>query len=109
MIVTGIGALKLNPATDGADAASSLFSGGATSQASGNLGTSFAEAVSQAASKTVNTMQNAEQVSMQALKGDADTRQVVDAVMSAQQALQTAVAIRDKVVSAYLEVSRMGI
>jgi len=67
------------------------------------------EALSQAASKTVSTMANAEQVSVQALKGDADTRQVVDAVMSAQQALQTAVAIRDKVVSAYLEVSRMGI
>lgn len=109
MIVTGIGALKLNPATDGVDGASSLSSGAATSQAGSNLGTSFAEAVSQAATKTVNTLQNAEQVSMQALKGDADTRQVVDAVMSAQQALQTAVAIRDKVVSAYLEVSRMGI
>ncbi|WP_421916503.1 flagellar hook-basal body complex protein FliE [Mesorhizobium sp.] len=109
MIVTGIGALKLNPATDGVDGASSLLSGPAASQAGGNLGTSFAEAVSQAATKTVNTLQNAEQVSMQALKGDADTRQVVDAVMSAQQALQTAVAIRDKVVSAYLEVSRMGI
>ena len=54
-------------------------------------------------------MQNAEQVSIQALKGDADTRQVVDAVMSAQQALQTTIAIRDKVVSAYLEISRMGI
>ena len=69
----------------------------------------FAEALSQAASKTVNTLQNAEQVSIQALKGDADTRQVVDAVMSAQQALQTTIAIRDKVVSAYLEISRMGI
>jgi flagellar hook-basal body complex protein FliE len=109
MIVTGIGALKLNPAADGADAASSLFPGGATSQVGGNLGTSFADAVSQAASKTVGTLQNAEQVSMQALKGDADTRQVVDAVMSAQQALQTDVAVRNKVVSAYLEVSRMGI
>ncbi|TGV93852.1 flagellar hook-basal body complex protein FliE, partial [Mesorhizobium sp. M2E.F.Ca.ET.154.01.1.1] len=63
----------------------------------------------QAASKTVDTLQNAEQVSIQALKGDADTREVVDAVMSAQQVLQTAVAIRDKVVSAYLEISRMGI
>ena len=49
------------------------------------------------------------QVSIQALKGDADTREVVDAVMSAEQALQTAIAIRDKVVSAYLEISRMGI
>ena len=45
----------------------------------------------------------------QALKGKADTREVVDAVMSAEQALQTAVAIRDKIVSAYLEISRMAI
>ena len=48
-------------------------------------------------------------MSIDALKGNADTRQVVDAVMSAQQALQTAVAIRDKIVSAYLDVSRMSI
>lgn len=107
MIVSGIGALNLKPGLN--DTATDLLQGGVAPATGGNLGTSFAEALSQAASKTVNTLQNAEQVSMQALKGDADTRQVVDAVMSAQQALQTAVAIRDKVVSAYLEVSRMGI
>lgn len=107
MIVNGIGALNLKPGLG--DMATDLLQGGVAPATAGTLGTSFAEAVSQAAAKTVNTMQNAEQVSLQALKGDADTRQVVDAVMSAQQALQTAVAIRDKVVSAYLEVSRMGI
>ena len=36
-------------------------------------------------------------------------REVVDAVMSAEQTLQAAVAIRDKIVSAYLEISRMAI
>jgi len=107
--IGGIGSLQLKPEIGGADAATDLFQGGAAPLAGTDAGTSFAEAVSQAASKTVATLQNAEQVSIQALKGDADTRQVVDAVMSAQQALQTAVAIRDKVVSAYLEVSRMGI
>ncbi|MER9295443.1 flagellar hook-basal body complex protein FliE [Mesorhizobium sp. M0621] len=106
-MISGIGALQFKSSIGGDDAVTSLLQGGAT--AGGNVGTSFAEALSQAASKTVSTLQNAEQVSMQALRGDADTRQVVDAVMSAQQALQTAVAIRDKVVSAYLEVSRMGI
>lgn len=107
--IGGIGALQLKPEIGGTDAATNLFQGGATPLAGSDIGTTFAEALSQAASKTVGTLQNAEQVSLQALKGDADTRQVVDAVMSAQQALQTAVAIRDKVVSAYLEVSRMGI
>ena len=36
-------------------------------------------------------------------------QQVVEAVMSAEQTLQAAIAIRDKVVTAYLEISRMAI
>jgi flagellar hook-basal body complex protein FliE len=54
-------------------------------------------------------LRQAEQLSLAGLQGKADTREVVDAVMSAEQALQAAVAIRDKIVTAYLEVSRMGI
>ena len=47
---------------------------------------------------------------MKALQGgDVTTREVVDSVMSAERSLQTAIAIRDKIVTAYLEVSRMAI
>lgn len=109
-MIGGIGALQFKPAIDGTEAASpGLLQGGVGTKAGEGVGSSFAEALSQAATKTVNTLQNAEQMSIQALKGDADTRQVADAVMSAQQALQTTIAIRDKVVSAYLEISRMSI
>ena len=59
--------------------------------------------------RTVGTLENAEQLSVQGLQGQADTREVVDAVMSAEQALTAAVAIRDKIVSAYMEISRMAI
>ena len=108
--IGGIGALQLKPRNRRHRCGDEPVSGRCRADwPAADIGTTFAEALSQAASKTVGTLQNAEQVSLQALKGDADTRQVVDAVMSAQQALQTAVAIRDKVVSAYLEVSRMGI
>ena len=61
------------------------------------------------ATRTVGTLEHAEQMSVQGLQGQADTREVVDAVMSAEQALQAAVAIRDKIVSAYMEISRMAI
>ncbi|RWA73894.1 flagellar hook-basal body complex protein FliE [Mesorhizobium sp.] len=109
-MIGGIGALQFKPAIDGAEPGSpGLLQSGAGTQASERVAGSFAEALSHAASKTVNSLQNAEQMSIQALKGDADTRQVVDAVLSAQQALQTTIAIRDKVVSAYLEISRMNI
>ena len=47
---------------------------------------------------------------MKALQGgDVSTREVVDSVMSAERSLQAAIAIRDKIVTAYLEVSRMAI
>ncbi len=109
-MIGGIGALQFKPAIDGADAAApGLLQGGVGTGASQSVGGTFAEVLGQAATKTVNTLQNAEHMSIQALKGDADTRQVVDAVLSAQQALQTTIAIRDKVVSAYLEISRISI
>jgi flagellar hook-basal body complex protein FliE len=43
------------------------------------------------------------------MQGKESTRKVVEALMSAEQALQTAVAVRDKVVQAYQEVVRMSI
>ena len=108
-MIPGIGALQFKPEVGGTDAATGLIPGGATPLAGEGIASSFADALSQTVGKTIGTLQNAEQMSIQALKGDADTRQVADAVMDAQQALQTAVAIRDKIVSAYLDVSRMSI
>ena len=61
------------------------------------------------AADSVQTLSNAEAVSIQGLSGKAQTREVVDAVMQADQTLQTAIAIRDKIVTAYLELSRMSI
>lgn len=87
----------------------SLFEGGAAAASGASPTQSFAAVLADMASQAVDTMQHAEQVSIKALQGDADTREVVDAVMSAEQALQAAVAIRDKIVSAYMEISRMSI
>ena len=46
---------------------------------------------------------------MAALAGQGSTRDVVDAVMSAEQSLRIATGIRDKIVSAYLDLTRMAI
>lgn len=72
-------------------------------------GPSFAEMVASTIGQTIGSMKGAEQLSVDALQGKADLRTVVDAVMSAEQSFQAAVAIRDKIVTAYLEVSRMAI
>lgn len=105
-MIAGIG--PLNFGTIGG--ASGLASGGAKTAAEAtDAAGSFASVLSDLASRTVDTLQNAEQMSVQGLQGQADTREVVDAVMSAEQALTAAVAIRDKIVSAYMEISRMAI
>lgn len=80
--------------------------GGASNLVSGK---SFAEMVERTAGSFVDTLRGAETAATRALQGDGDIRSVVDQVMSAEQSLQAAVAVRDKIVAAYLEVSRMSI
>ena len=100
------------PALDGVN----LFSTSGTATANGTnaiAGTgveaSFGSLVAGAVTETVGSLRGAEQMSIAALQGQADTREVVDAVMNAEQALQAAISIRDKIVSSYLEISRMAI
>ena len=61
------------------------------------------------ASQAAGDLKQAEQTSFDGLMGKANTREVVDAVMQAEQSLQTAIAFRDKIVNAYLEITKMQI
>ncbi|MGF9693390.1 MULTISPECIES: flagellar hook-basal body complex protein FliE [unclassified Rhizobium] len=70
-------------------------------------GMSFASVLGGMASDAVNNIKGAEAMSFEGIKGTANTRQVVDAMLQAEQSLQTAMAFRDKVVSAYLEITKM--
>lgn len=74
-----------------------------------NAGQSFTDILAEAGRTAKSTMDHAESVSMQSLRGTFDPRVVADAVMSAERTLQTAVVVRDKIVTAYLEISRMAI
>ncbi|WP_086997674.1 flagellar hook-basal body complex protein FliE [Rhizobium sullae] len=68
---------------------------------------SFAAILGNMATQAVDTMKGAESMSFAGIKGTATTREVVDSMLQAEQTLQTAIAIRDKVVSAFLEVTKM--
>lgn len=74
-----------------------------------NAGVSFASILGNMATNTVDTLKTAETKSFEAIQGKANTREVVDAVMQANQSLQTAIALRDKIVTAYLDISKMQI
>lgn len=69
----------------------------------------FGRVLTEVASEGVASLRKAEAASIAGLNGQASVQQVVEAVMNAERTLQTAVAVRDKVVQAYQEISRMQI
>ncbi|CAA7617513.1 flagellar hook-basal body complex protein FliE [Magnetospirillum sp. SS-4] len=73
------------------------------------VGTDFASVLKDAAKMAVGTTKAAEQVSLSAIAGKADIRDVVAAVASAETTLETVVNVRDKVINAYNEILRMPI
>lgn len=50
-----------------------------------------------------------EKAAVQGMAGDMPLQQAVEKVLDAERTLQTVVAVRDRIVSAYLEISRMQI
>ncbi len=93
------------PATAGADLARAA-AGAATAEAPG---ADFAAMLGELAVKASSELKQAETLSIAGVRGQASVQQVVEAVMAAEQTLHGAIAVRDKVVSAYLEISRMSI
>lgn len=69
----------------------------------------FLEMVGNALQGAENAGLRSEAVSAQAMVGKANLADVISAVSSAENALQTVVAVRDKVISAYQDIIRMPI
>jgi flagellar hook-basal body complex protein FliE len=82
---------------------------GATGGTSATAGTNFVDALGKAFSDSVATVQGGEAAAIQGLQGGVAPYKVVDSIMGAQRTLQSMLAIRDKAVSAYQEISRMAI
>jgi flagellar hook-basal body complex protein FliE len=72
-------------------------------------GASFGEMLKQAAGDTVDALRHGEAASLQAAAGKADLAQVTAAVTNAEVVLQAVVAVRDRVVQAYQDISRLSI
>lgn len=72
-------------------------------------GVSFADVLKDNVQETLNTMKAGEEMSAKAVTGEANLTDVVQAVTSAELTLQTVVAVRDRMISAYQEIMRMPI
>ena len=84
----------------------------ATSSAAGSAaasGDSFSSMLASFSNNAMEKLKTSESMSVAGLQGKATTQSVVEAVMQGQEALQTALALRDKTISAFQEISRMAI
>lgn len=72
-------------------------------------GNSFADIMKTMAQKTMGTLRAGEAASARAVAGDASLPEVVQAITASEVTLQTVVAMRDKMVSAYQEILRMPV
>lgn len=70
---------------------------------------SFPDLVAKAVKSAVNTVRQGESVAAAGLQGKASAQEVVQATMSAELTVQAVVAVRDKLVNAYLDIMRMPI
>ncbi|MBY2964142.1 flagellar hook-basal body complex protein FliE [Rhizobium leguminosarum] len=107
--VQNLSNLSMTRALGAVDTENSASSSAATMPGAAGAanGMSFASVMGNMASGAVNSLKGAESMSFAGIKGTATTREVVDSMLQAEQTLQTAIAIRDKVVSAFLEVTKM--
>jgi len=74
----------------------------------GAAGPSFASMLQDGAKAAIDSGKKSEEMSKQAITGKADIPDVVAAVSNAELTLQTVVAVRDKVVSAYNDILKMS-
>ena len=72
-------------------------------------GPGFGDLVKKAAEDSMSTLRAGEKASAEAVTGTADLTDVVEAVTAAELTLQTVVAMRDRLMSAYQEIMRLPI
>jgi flagellar hook-basal body complex protein FliE len=81
---------------------------GATASETGGSG-SFGETLKGYLGDTVDALQNSEKAATNAATGKADLTSIVTAISKAEMMLQTVVTIRDKVISAYQDITKTQI
>ena len=69
----------------------------------------FSLFVENAVRTALSSLRQGEQVAAAGLQGKASAQEVVQAVLSAEMTVQSVVAVRDKMVNAYLDIMRMPI
>jgi flagellar hook-basal body complex protein FliE len=104
-MIDAISALTTNKSS----VASLGASAGAAPSVNATGGANFGQIMNEISGDAIGSLKSAETASIGAIQGTTPVHQVVESIMSAQRSLQSVLAMRDKAVSAYQEISRMAI
>ncbi len=80
-----------------------------TASSGGSAAQSFSDMVNQTIDESMISVKNAEKMGLRATTGEVSVEELTTAISEAELSLRTMVAIRDKIVSAYQEISKMPI
>lgn len=105
--MSGISSLTVTPSS-AANAYARVQSGGLDAP-SDATGTSFGDVLARAVQGVADSGNKADAESMKAIAGGGNLTDVATAVTRAELSMQTALAIRDKVVQSYQDITRMQI
>ena len=109
LVTSALSSLAPSLGAGAASAAATAASAASSAAGSAAGGADFGSVLSQVSNDAVKKLEAAEAAATSGIEGKASTQDVVQSVMSAQESLQTALAIRDKSVAAFQEISRMAI
>ena len=106
--------MAIDKITDPAAAASIYANTAKTADHAGISGgdgekASFSDLIKTSARSAIDSIKGGEKASAQAVTGEANLAEVVQSITEAELTLQTVVAVRDRVISAYQEIMRMPI
>ncbi len=106
-------AVPFNAVTAAYNNAAKLISNGAGASSPGSAGsgqgTDFGKVLADTMQGVMNAGKQSDKMSMDLLNGKANTVDVVTAISQTELAMESMVAVRDKVISAYEEIMRMPI
>lgn len=101
--------VNMNQIASAAYGATQKIATGNGPAAEGVEGVSFSDLLEQGIDKAIGAQHESENLSERAIVGKADLNDVILATQNADVALNTVIAIRDKVVAAYQDILRMAI
>ncbi|WGM30144.1 Flagellar hook-basal body complex protein FliE [Brevundimonas sp. NIBR11] len=101
--------MSMNPLMAARAYAQAQGSGGASAGAAAAGGTEFSQMLTNVMGDMTQQTRTAETNMTQAIQGQGSMIDVVTSISSAEASLQTVIAVRDQVISAYQEIMRMPI